>query len=173
MTPQKCIATFTVPYAPGTLTAIASSNGKVIGRQSLATTDVPAALRLTSDVNSLTTSPDALAHVLVEVTDARGHVVPDAVLNVSFEVDGAGALAGVANGNPHNIESFRQPHRHTWHGQALAVLAPAKQPGRLTLTASAPGLRPARVALPVLQGPASGVPNQPSRLCTMLSLSTA
>jgi beta-galactosidase len=154
VTPQKCIATFTVPYAPGTLTAIASSNGKVIGRQSLITTGVPAALRLTSDVNSLTTSPDALAHVLVDVVDVRGHIVPDAVLNVSFEVDGAGTLAGVANGNPHNIGSFRQPHRYTWHGQALVVLAPAKHPGRLTLTASASGLRSARIALPVLQGPA-------------------
>ena len=34
--------------------------------------------------------------------------------------------------------------------QALAVLAPAKHPGRLTLTASASGLRTARIALPVL-----------------------
>jgi len=155
--PSKCIATFTVPYTPGTLTAVASRTGKVIGRQSLTTTGPPAGLRLTSDLHSLTTSPDALAHVLVEVVDARGHVVPDAVLNVSFEVHGAGTLAGVANGNPHNVDSFRQPHHYTWHGQALAVLAPAKHPGRLMLTASASGLRSARIALPVLPGPAGSV----------------
>ena len=68
---------------------------------------------------------------------------------MSFEVGGAGTLVGVANGNPHNIDSFRQPHRYTWHGQALAVLAPARHPGRLTLTASSSGLRPTRIALPV------------------------
>jgi beta-galactosidase len=179
VTPQKCIATFTVPYAPGTLTATASGNGKVIGRQSLVTTGAPAALRLTSDVNSLTTSPDALAHVLVDVVDVRGRVVPDAVLNVSFEVDGAGTLAGVGNGNPHNIESFRQPHRYTWHGQALAVLAPAKHPGQLTLTASASGLHPARIALPVRQGPAgsagpvSGDPGRVSAQSLRLPQSSA
>lgn len=154
VTPSKCVATFTVPYAPGTLTAVASRDGKVIGRQTLTTTGAPAALRLTSDVDALTTSRDALAHVLVEVLDARGLVVPDAVLNVSFEVDGAGTLAGVGNGNPHNLDSFQQPHRYTWHGQALAVLAPAKQPGRLTLTASAAGLRSARIDLPVGSAPA-------------------
>ena len=76
VTPQKCIATFTVPYAPGTLTAAASSGGEVIGRRSLTTTGAPAGLRLTPDVNSLTTSPDALAHVLVEAVDVRGQVVP-------------------------------------------------------------------------------------------------
>lgn len=62
------------------------------------------------------------------VVDGRGQAVPDAVRNVSFEVAGAGTLAGVANGNPHNIDSFRQPHHYTWHGQALVVLAPAKRP---------------------------------------------
>jgi beta-galactosidase len=149
VTPAKCVATFTVPYAPGTLTATASRNGKVIGRESLTTTGAPAHVRLTSDVNALTTSQDALAHVLVEVLDDRGRVVPDAVLEVSFGVGGAGTLAGVANGNPHNADSFRLPRHWTWHGQALAVLAPAKHPGRLTLTASAPGLPAARITLPV------------------------
>lgn len=150
VTPEKCVATFTVPYAPGTLTAVASRGGTVIGRRSLTTTGAPSHLRLTSDVHTLTTSPDALAHVLVEVTDDRGRVVPDAVLTVSFAVDGAGTLAGAANGNPHNADSFRLPRHQTWHGQALAILAPARQPGRLSLTASAPGIPPARIVLPVV-----------------------
>ncbi|MER6013552.1 hypothetical protein [Streptomyces bluensis] len=109
----------------------------------------PAALRLVPDVTALTTGRDDLAHVLVEVTDRRGRVVPDATVEVTFEVDGAGELAGVGNGNPHNVDSFRQPRRHTWHGKALAILRPAKRPGRLTLTAKASGLRPATVTLPV------------------------
>ncbi|WP_406445150.1 hypothetical protein OHB00_48625 [Streptomyces sp. NBC_00631] len=56
---------------------------------------------------------------------------------------------GVADGTPHNVDSFKQPRRHTWHGRALAVLRSAGRPGRLTLTATAPGLRPARLTLPV------------------------
>ena len=143
------VATFSVPYAPGELTAIASQNGRQIASKTLATTGQPAALRLTPDVNSLSTSRGDLAHVLAEVVDRRGRPVPDAVVHISFQVNGAGQLAGAGNGNPHNVDSFQRPSHWTWHGQALAVLRPAKTPGRLTLTATAQGLQPARLALAV------------------------
>lgn len=150
--PERAMATFTVPCTPGKLTAIASRDGEDIGRTSLTTVGPPAALRLVPDVEALTTGRDDLAHVLVEVTDRQGRLVPDATFEVGFQVAGAGGLAAVGNGNPHNVDSFRQPRRHTWHGQALAVLRPAKRPGRLTLTAKAPGLRPATLTLPVIRG---------------------
>lgn len=162
-------ATLTVPYRPGELTAIASQNGKEIGRKTLRTTAAPAALRLTSDVDVLTTSRDALAHVLVEVTDNGGALVPDAVTEVTFQISGAGELASVGNGNPHNVDSFTRPRRYTWHGQAQAILRPAKTRGTVTLTAQAAGLRPARLTLPVTPEPgtASGeqtaaAPRQPA-----------
>jgi hypothetical protein len=145
-------ATLTVPYAPGELTAVASRGGTEIGRKTIATVGAPAALRLTPDVAVLTTSRDALAHVLVKVTDARGRLVPDAVTEVTFQVSGAGELVGVANGNPHNVDSFRRPSRYTWHSRALAILRPAKHPGAVRLTAQAPGLRPAALTLPVRGG---------------------
>ncbi|MEU9455521.1 glycoside hydrolase family 2 TIM barrel-domain containing protein [Streptomyces sp. NPDC048277] len=150
--PERAIATFTVPYRPGELTAVAYRDGEEIGRTALRTAGTPAALRLVSDVRSLTTGRDDLAHVLVEVVDAHGRLVPDATLQVGLDVAGAGGLAGVANGNPHNVDSFQQPRRHTWHGRALAILRPGKQPGHMTLTATAPGLRPAALVLPVRKG---------------------
>jgi beta-galactosidase len=146
---DKRLSTFTVPYQPGTLRAVASLGGKVIGTKTLETVGKPAAVTLASDVSSLSTSRDEVAHVLVEIVDARGRRVPDAVVKVGFALSGAGELAGVANGNPHNVDSFKQPRRYTWHGQALAVLRPAKAPGTLTLTASSPGLAAATLALPV------------------------
>jgi len=148
-TADRAMATFTVPYAAGVLTAVASRNGTEIGRTTLATVGAPHALRLVPDVERLTTGRDDLAYVVVEVVDHRGQVVPDAVFDVMFQVDGAGELAAVGNGNPHNVDSFRQPRRHTWHGRALAILRPAKRPGVMTLTASTPGLHPARLTLPV------------------------
>ena len=145
--PDKAKATFTVPYTPGSLTAVASKDGTEIGRKTLETAGVAAAVRLTPDVRELITSRDALAHVLAEVTDDRGQVVTNAVTELSFQVSGAGELAGTANGNPHNLDSFRQPHHYTWHGQALAILRPAKRPGVVRLTATAEGLRPATITL--------------------------
>jgi beta-galactosidase len=146
---DKGKATFTVPYAPGSLTAIASEGGEEIGRKTLTTAGPPAALGMSSDVAELTTGRDDLAHVLVSVTDDAGCLVPDAVTEVTFDVSGAGQLFGVANGNPHNLGSFRGPRLRTWHGQALAILRPAKQPGTVTLTAQAHGLSPATLTLPV------------------------
>ena len=97
----------------------------------------------------MTTSRDDLAHVVVEVVDSLGQRVPDAVVGVSFQIDGAGELVAVGNGNPHNVDSFQRSGRYTWHGQALAILRPATTPGMVTLTATAPGLQPATVSLRV------------------------
>jgi beta-galactosidase len=151
------LASFIVPYAPGTLTAIASRGGVAIARKSLTTTGRPAAIRLTPDVRALTTSRNDLVHVLVEVVDAHGRVVPDAVVKVSFGVQGAGELVGVGNGNPHNVDSFKRPRRWTWHGQALAILRPAKRPGALTLSATSAGLRPARLQVEVTEARRSSI----------------
>jgi beta-galactosidase len=148
-TPERAVATVTVPYAPGELTAVASRGGTEIGRQTLRTVGPAVALRLRSDVDVLSTGRDDLAHVLVQVVDGHGRVVPTAALQVAFEVSGAGGLAAVGNGNPHNVDSFRQPRRYTWHGQALAILRPATRPGLLRLTARAAGLRPATRTLRV------------------------
>lgn len=147
--PSRAMATVTVPYRPGELVAVARRDGREISRQSLRTVGAAVGLRLTSDVRGLTTSRDDLAHVLVEVVDEHHRVVPDAVHEVTFSLRGAGTLAAVGNGNPHNVDSFRLPRRHTWHGKALAILRPAKNPGTLTLTAKAPGLRSATCALQV------------------------
>jgi beta-galactosidase len=146
---DRAAVSFPVPYRAGELTAIASRNGAEIGRTTLRTVGTATALRLTSDVKDLTTGRDDLAHVLVEVVDNHGRVVPDAALKVTFEVRGAGEIAAVGNGNPHNVDSFKQPRRFTWHGQALAILRPAKRPGHVTLTARADGLRPATLTLKV------------------------
>jgi beta-galactosidase len=146
---NKRMVTFDVPYRPGDLTAVASRGGVELARKTLTTAGQPAAIRLTSDVASLTTSRKDLAHVLVEITDAQGCVVPDAVVKVSFEIEGAGELGGVGNANPHNVDSFKRPRRWTWHGQALAILRPAKQPGALLLRATAAGLNSAELNLQV------------------------
>lgn len=141
--------TFDVPYAPGDLLAVARKDGQEIGRQLLRTVGEVAAVRLRSDLPRLTTSRDDLAHVLVEIVDAQGHPVPDAVEKVEFEVSGAGSLFGVANGNPHNVDSFQQPRRHTFQGKALAIIRPGKSPGEVILRATVAGLEPALLRLPV------------------------
>jgi len=101
--PERAMATLTVPYRPGELTAVAFRDGREIARTALRTVGAPAALRLVPDAWSLTTRRDDLAHVLVEVVDAHGRLVPDATVQAGFEVGGppdAVHVVRVAVGDP-------------------------------------------------------------------------
>lgn len=152
----QCRATFSVPYSPGSLTANVYQDDEPLGAATLETAGEPIGLRLVSDVESLTTARDELAHILVEVIDAEGRLVPDAAIKARFEVSGTGTLAAVGNGNPHNLDSFQQPQRFTWHGRALAILRPSKSPGTVVLTARASNMKPATLTLPVIDPQAIG-----------------
>lgn len=151
-TEDQMVTTFDVPWRPGRLEAVTSRRGRVVGRATLETVGRPHGLRLTSDVPRLTTGRDDLAHVLVDVVDSQGRAVPDALEHVHVSVQGAGSLMGLANGNPHNVDTFQGPARWTFHGKVLAVVRPSKAPGRVTVLAEAPGLEPTRLSLSVGQG---------------------
>jgi beta-galactosidase len=149
---SKRIATFDVPFAPGSLVAVASKEGREIGRKQLTTSGAPAALRLRTDRRQLTTSRDDLAHVIVEIVDHEGNLCPDAVVKVQFGVTG-GTLIGVDNGHPANVDSFKRPRRHTFHGRALAIIRPPKKVGQVTINAFAAGLRGDSLSMLVVDRP--------------------
>jgi beta-galactosidase len=155
---DKMTTTFDVPYAPGQLTAAASKGGREIGRKTFTTVGAPAALRLAMDARHLSKNRNDLAYVLVEVVDAAGRAVPDAVQHFNLTVKGAATLAGIANANPHNVDSFQRGDRFTYHGKALAIVRPTGRPGRIFVHVSAEGLTPATLNL----GQESGVRGQES-----------
>lgn len=62
--------------------------------------------------------------------DAVGNVVPNAEnIDVSFTISGNGELAGVGNGNPTDISSFKQPKKKVFHGKALVIIRPTGAKG--------------------------------------------
>jgi beta-galactosidase len=146
---DKLIAEFNVPYAAGELMAIASLKGNVIAQKSLVTVGVATTLRLRTDRTRLQRNRNDLAHVIVEVLDCSGQLVPDAVVTVKFHLQGAGELTAVANANPHNVDSFKQPQRETYHGRCLAVVRPLGWRGPIWLLADSEGLAPAILTLEV------------------------
>jgi beta-galactosidase len=146
-TATKLTAEFSVPYAPGELRAVATSNGKEIGSIAFATVGPPASLRLTPDRQSVRADRNDLVYVTVEVLDAKGNLVPDAVVPVTFALSGAAELAGIGSANPKDAASFRAPRRKTYHGRCLAVLRPTGASGKISLRAESEGLAPATVAV--------------------------
>ena len=146
---SKYKAEFSVPYAPGELKAIALKDGAPIAELIFKTTGKPAQLRLRPDRPRLHRDRNDLAFITVDVLDAAGNLVPDAVVPIRFTLSGPCTLAAVGNANPKEVASFRQPRRNTYHGQCLAVLRPTGAPGLLTLQVESDGLKPASLSIQV------------------------
>ena len=136
----RFIASWQVPYEPGTLTAIGYTNNTEAARWELRTAGPPARLRLTADRTTLKADGQDLCYVTVEVVDANGVRNPNAEKLVHFSVEGAGTLAAVGNSKPTSLESFQQPQRTTYDGRCLAILKSKRTAGAIKLTVRADGL---------------------------------
>lgn len=143
-------AEFSIPYAPGELKAVAYDKGKEIGSITFKTAGKPYRLLVTPDRRQLEASRDALAYAMVQVLDESNNLIPDAVVPVTFDVTGAGELAAVANANPKDVASFRQPHRLTYHGVCCAIVRPKGAAGSVTIRVESEGLEPASTAVEVV-----------------------
>jgi beta-galactosidase len=143
----KLHLTWSVPFQPGSLVAIATQNGQQVARDELETTGTPRAVALTPDKRVLTADGSALSHVTVEVVDAHGRVIPGADNLIQFSVEGQGKLAGTDNGHQENATGCTSPSMPAFKGKALAVIASTRQPGAIKLTATSPGLPPSWTTL--------------------------
>ena len=92
-----------------------------------------------------------LSFVTVRIVDARGRLSrADGNFAVQFNLEGAGSIAGIDNGDPTNHEPFKGPtasraSHKTFNGLAIVVLRAPKNAGTLRLTAKADGVTAATV----------------------------
>ncbi|MEV0398687.1 glycoside hydrolase family 2 TIM barrel-domain containing protein [Actinoallomurus sp. NPDC050550] len=135
-----------VPFAPGRLTAVARSGGRVVATDELRTAGAPYTVRLSPDRKDIAADGRSLSYVTADVVDARGVVVPGAENAIHFAVTG-GSLAGLDNGRQESAENYKAPTRRAWAGKALAIVRAGDRAGPVTLTATSPGLRPASVTI--------------------------
>jgi len=143
----KLHLTWSVPFQPGRLTAVATQNGRVVARDEIHTAGEPRALTLTPDTQEIAADGKSLSFLTVEVTDHDGVVVPDASHLIKFRVEGPGTLAGVDNGQQENAQSYQAPSVPAFNGKALVVVRSTRQAGHITVTASSPGLGRASATL--------------------------
>lgn len=97
-----------VTYKPGTLLAKAYKNGNVVATDKQETTSAPVSIRLTASKDTLAANGTSVSVVNVEVLDAKGRCVPDAMNEISFTLSGEGKILGVGNGDPasHEADQF-------------------------------------------------------------------
>ncbi len=145
---KSITASFEVSYEPGTLIAHCYDNGRESASQTLVTTGKPASVRLVADRTKIRADRNDLSYVRAEITDSKGNIVPDADdIVINFEVTGNGKVAGVGSGNPRDMSSFQQPRKKAYQGICLAIIRPDTNPGKISVRATAEGLREASLVI--------------------------
>jgi beta-galactosidase len=133
-----------VKYEPGELRVVVYDEmGKNCGEQTIRTAGKPAKLTLDAWTQSsqmaqptLSANGEDLAFVTVSLVDENGTLIPDAVDQLTFEVEGAGTFRAVCNGDAKSLEPFTEPTMKLFNGQLVVVVQAAKQSGNLTLKVS-------------------------------------
>ena len=140
---------WSVPYAPGTLKAVAKRNGQVVATEEVHTAGKPAKLILSVDRKKIAGLDDDLAFVEVRVVDAAGRLCPNADNLVKFAVRGPGKIAGLENGDPTGHEPFQGDRHRVFHGLGLAVVRGLPQTGEIQLEAASDQLPTATATIEV------------------------
>jgi len=145
--------TWKVTYAPGTLRAVGRNGGKEVAAHELRTAGPAAKLVLAVDHAQLTADWNDVATVTVMAVDANGVPCPWATQLVTFKLDGPGVIAGVDNGDRADPAPYLASERKLFQGEAIALIKAADVSGTIKLSASAPGLAPGELTIPITAAP--------------------
>jgi beta-galactosidase len=153
--PDASPITYQVPYAPGTLRAVARTAGKVVATDTLRTAGKPTRLVLTTALNPLAPSPTTslnpdwndIAYVAATLVDANGTTIPDSATTIQFTTKGPAQIIAVDNGNLLDHDPFHATSRKLYEGTAFAILRATAAHGLVTITATTPGLPPTTITL--------------------------
>ena len=132
-------ATWSVPYAAGTLQAVGYINGTPGITNTVVTTGTPAAITLTPDRSTISPNGMDVSIITVAAVDSQGRAVPTATNLVNFSIIG-GTIIGVGNGDPNSHEADKASQRSVFKGLAQVIVQSDNRAGAITLTAASAGL---------------------------------
>ena len=141
---EGCYAAYDLPYAPGTLKAVAYRDGKVIGEDILATTD--GTKKLFVDVDDYRFLPNSAGVVFVNaaVLDEHGERVVNAADQLHIEVEGGAELLAFGSIATAHDCGYRSTTVPAGEGGAMAVL---RVSSLCKVTISAEGMEPDSVTI--------------------------
>ena len=139
-----------VVYEPGEILVVAyDENNNETGRKTVKTAGKPDHLVLTPNRDSLNADGEDLLYIMVQVADKDGNIVPTDEREVRFTTKGAGTFRATANGDATSLRSFQEPVMDLFSGAATAIVQSGTNPGEVTFTAKAKGVKPASITIPV------------------------
>jgi beta-galactosidase len=140
---------FKVPFEPGTLKAIARTDGKTVATEELKSAGKPARLIFLADSPATPLTPDwnDVRYVTATLVDEAGTRIPDSTTLIHFSASGPASIVAVDNGNFMDHDPYQATQRKVYFGNALALLRATGSTGKVTVTASADGIPAATLTL--------------------------
>jgi beta-galactosidase len=129
-----------VVCAPGVLSAKGYNGRKVVAQTKIETAGPPTGIRLRADRSTITADGEDVSIIDVSVVDPRGGVVANANNLIQFELNGAGKIIGVGNGDPSSHEADKASERRVFNGFAQVIVQASWWEGTIELTATSPKL---------------------------------
>ncbi|MDX1638986.1 MAG: glycoside hydrolase family 2 TIM barrel-domain containing protein [Balneolaceae bacterium] len=136
-----------VPFQPGTLQAVARSDGNETASYQLSTAGEPHRIELRPNRTKIGANGKDISSVRVLVTDPDGRIVPGAEHKITFEVSGPGKNIGVGSSNHQSLEPYKAGHRKVYQGKARIVIQSNGNTGTIRVRATAEGLEPADISI--------------------------
>ncbi|MDR1722569.1 MAG: DUF4982 domain-containing protein [Tannerella sp.] len=135
-------------YEPGSLKVVAyDKDGKAVAEKETRTAGKPHHIALQADRMDISPDGKDLSFITLSVVDADGNLCPNDQRLISFKVSGAGTYRAAANGDPTCLDIFHEPRMHVFNGQLTAIVQSSETPGKITLAASAKGLKTATIEI--------------------------
>ena len=136
---------WSVPYRPGMIEARGIRAGRVVLTSRRETTGTGASIKLTPNRTAIRANREDCASVQVEVLDAEQRSIPVASSMVHFQLEGAGRIIGVGNGDPgcreaDKPEAAQSASRSLFSGLAMVYVQALDQAGEMKLVATSEGL---------------------------------
>ena len=130
-----------IPYADGTLLAVAYNNGKPVARHQIET--VGKAIKLIATPDNVNWHADGmdLQHIRIEAVDRKGRRVPMAQDELTFTVEGDARIVAVTNGNNFSDELNVVNHRQLYNGSAMVILRSGQTPSKVQLKITSPAFK--------------------------------
>lgn len=111
-----------VPYEEGKMEAKAYNQGKLVAEKSYATASGDYHLRVTSSTTALSATAKENALIYIDVVDSDGNLFPQADNYITVDVQGAGKLKGLDNGNPIDLTSYSASSKRAFKGRLVAFI---------------------------------------------------
>ncbi|MBR4046388.1 MAG: DUF4982 domain-containing protein [Alistipes sp.] len=135
-------------YEPGEVKVVAYDKaGNAVAERVMRTAGKPYRIVLEADRSTIKADGKDLSFVTVKVVDKEGNLCPNAQHLVKYSVKGAGSYRAGANGDPTSLELFHKPQMKVFNGMMTAIVQSSEKAGEITLTATAKGLKSAKIVV--------------------------